>query len=144
MLPPRCVNLAAALLLALPFTAAAQAVNLQNRVRAAPTGIAIPGVSIAGAEEPTAVQLNPAGTGFVDAFTLQYFHQGRSGTGLGEDGFWATVPLGGLLAGSPSPSGSRRTSTPRPIARSRTCGASTPAPPGGPSVSSPSAPPCAG
>jgi len=93
----RTVNLAAALLLALPFTAAAQAVNLQNRVRAAPTGIAIPGVSIAGAEEPTAVQLNPAGAGFVDAFTLQYFHQGRSGTGLGEDGFWATAPLGGLV-----------------------------------------------
>ena len=86
MLTQRRVNLAAALLLALPFTAAAQAVNLQNRVRAEPTGIAIPGVSIAGAEEPTAVQLNPAGTGFVDAFTLQYFHQVRGGTGLGEDG----------------------------------------------------------
>ncbi len=97
MLTSRRVNLAAALLLAAPLAADAQAVNLQNRVRAAPTGIAVPGVSIAGAEEPTAVQLNPAGTGFVDAFTLQYFHQGRSGTGLGADGFWLTAPLGGLV-----------------------------------------------
>ena len=93
----RNVNLAAALLLVAPLAAEAQAVNLLNRVRAAPTGIAVPGVSIAGAEEPTAVQLNPAGTGFVDGFTLQYFHQGRSGTGLGEDGFWLTAPLGGLV-----------------------------------------------
>ncbi|HEX7487423.1 MAG TPA: S49 family peptidase, partial [Anaeromyxobacteraceae bacterium] len=93
----RNVNLAAALLLFAPLAARAQAVNLLNRVRGAPTGIAVPGVSIAGAEEPTAVQLNPAGTGFVDAFTLQYFHQGRSGTGLGEDGFWLTAPLGGLV-----------------------------------------------
>ena len=87
----------ALLLLALPLTASAQTVNLQGRALAAPGGLAVPGLSLAGAEEPTAVQLNPAGTGFVAAPTLQYFHEGRSGTGLGEDGFWLGAKVFGLV-----------------------------------------------
>lgn len=96
----RTVKLAAALLLvagALPRPASAQTLNLQDRARGAPTGIAVPGLSLAGAEEPTAVQVNPAGTGFVGAPALQYFHEGRRGTGLGEDGFWLTAPAFGLV-----------------------------------------------
>ncbi|GEJ59411.1 signal peptide peptidase SppA [Anaeromyxobacter diazotrophicus] len=92
-----CVKLAAALAAALPLAAAAQTANLQGRALGAPGGLAVPGLSLAGAEEPTAVQLNPAGTGFVAAPTLQYFHEGRRGTGLGEDGFWLTVPAFGLV-----------------------------------------------
>jgi len=91
------VKFAAALAAALPLAAAAQTMNLQARALATPGGLAVPGLSLAGAEEPTALQVNPAGTGFVDAATLQYFHEGRSGTGLGEDGFWLTVPAFGLV-----------------------------------------------
>jgi protease-4 len=83
--------------LALPAAPRAQTLNLQGRADRAPVGIAVPGLSVATAEEATALQVNPAGIGFVDAPALHYFHQGRSGTGLGADGFWLATPLGALV-----------------------------------------------
>ncbi len=80
-----------------PLAAGAQTRNLQGRARGEPTGIAIPDLSVAGAEEPTALEVNPAGIGFVDGLTFQYFHEGRGGTGLGGDGFWLATPVGPLV-----------------------------------------------
>src|SRR6266536_3499613 len=93
----RVVKLASALLLLSPFAAGAQTSNLQLRAERAPAGMAVPNASVAGAEEPIALEANPAGIGFLDDFTLQYFHEGRSGTGQGGDGFWLATPLGALV-----------------------------------------------
>jgi protease-4 len=91
---PSLAALAAALL---PAAALAQTRNLQGRALGEPAGIAVPDLSVAGAEEPTALEVNPAGTGFVAGPALQYFHEGREDTGLGADGFWLALPLGPLV-----------------------------------------------
>ncbi|HET9597006.1 MAG TPA: S49 family peptidase, partial [Anaeromyxobacteraceae bacterium] len=88
---------ALALLAPLALPAAAQTANLEGRAAAAPTGIAVPGLSAATADEPTALQVNPAGIGFVGGPALQYFHEGRPGTGQAADGFWLAAPLGPLV-----------------------------------------------
>ena len=91
------VKPAVALLLVLPLAAGAQTQNLQLRAEGQPVGIAVPNASVAGAEEPTALEVNPAGIGFVDGFTLQYFHQGQTETGQAGDGVWLAMPLGPLV-----------------------------------------------
>jgi protease-4 len=88
---------ALALLAPLALPAAAQTSNLEGRAAAAPTGIAIPGLSAATADEATALQVNPAGIGFVGGPALHYFHEGRPGTGQAGDGFWLAAPLGPLV-----------------------------------------------
>ena len=94
----RSVKIAAALLVAMPpLTALPQTQSLQGRARGEPVGMAVPGTSVAGAEEPTALEVNPAGVGFVGDLTLQYFHEGRSGTGQAGDGFWLAAPIGPLV-----------------------------------------------
>ncbi len=93
----RWVKLASAFVLAVPLLARAQTQNLQGRARGEPVGMAVPGTTVAGAEEPTALEVNPAGIGFVGDLTLQYFHEGRSGTGQAGDGFWLAAPLGPLV-----------------------------------------------
>jgi len=97
---PRNVILAAALAAAAlaPARARAQAGNLQLRATGRPTGIAIPGLSVAGAEEPTALSVNPAGAGFVEALTFQYFHEGRADTGgQAGDGVYLGLPIAGVV-----------------------------------------------
>ena len=84
------------LLLLLPSLASAQTANAVERARRDPVGLALPGVSVAGAEEPTAVNLNPAGIGFVNAFTLAYFHEGGRDNVAG-DAFYLAAPLGPLV-----------------------------------------------
>ncbi len=90
----RTVHLAAALLFA-PLAASAQTSSLQGRAQAAPVGIPVPGLSVAGAEEATALEVNPAGVGFVNGLALHYFHEGRAG--LAGDGFWLAAPLGPVV-----------------------------------------------
>jgi protease-4 len=94
---PLWVKLAAAFVLAAPLVASPQTQSLQGRARGEPVGMAVPGTSVAGAEEPTALEVNPAGVGFVGDLTLQYFHEGRSGTGQAGDGFWLAAPIGALV-----------------------------------------------
>jgi protease-4 len=91
------VKLAAAFVLAAPLVASPQTQSLQGRARGDPVGMAVPGASVAGAEEPTALEVNPAGIGFVGDLTLQYFHEGRSSTGQAGDGFWLAAPIGALV-----------------------------------------------
>jgi len=67
--------LSAALLLALPFAAGAQTWSYGARARGYPSGLALPGATVAGGEEPAAVPVNPAAAGFNEGFTLQYFHE---------------------------------------------------------------------
>ncbi len=83
------------LALLLPARAAGQLAHLRP-AGGEPTGIAVPGLSVASAEEATAVEANPAGAGFVGGPSLHYFHQGRGG-GRSADGFWSAAPLGPLV-----------------------------------------------
>lgn len=66
---------ALALLLALPLPARAQTWSYAARADGYPAGLALPGASVAGGEEPAAVAANPAAAGFNEGFTLQYFHE---------------------------------------------------------------------
>jgi protease-4 len=96
--------------LALAPAALAQSSVAVDRARGLPVGLSVPG-TVAGAEEPTAVSVNPAGLGFVDGFTLQYFYQhGRDDSG--GNGVYLGVPLGPLVPGLAlewmSPTGSPR------------------------------------
>lgn len=87
----------AAVLACGPLAARGQTRNLQGRALGEPAGMALPNVSVAGAEEPTALELNPAGVGFVDGATLQYFHEGRTGVDQAGDGVWLAAPIGPLV-----------------------------------------------
>lgn len=80
----------AALLLALP--AAAQVQHLDPTL---PTGLALPVLGAAGADEATAISVNPAGAGFVGAPSLHYFHQqAEEKVGGHGDGVYAAGLLG--------------------------------------------------
>jgi len=64
-----------ALLLALPLAARAQTWSYGARAQGYPAGLALPGATVAGGEEPAAVAVNPAAAGFNEGLTLQYFHE---------------------------------------------------------------------
>jgi protease-4 len=95
--------------LVLAPAALAQSSVAVDRARGLPVGLAVPG-TVAGAEEPTAVSVNPAGLGFVDGFTLQYFYEG--GRDFSGNGLYLAAPLGPLVPGLSfewvSPAGSPR------------------------------------
>jgi protease IV len=75
----------------------AQSVIQLDRFRGLPVGLAVPG-SIAGAESPSALSLNPAGPGFVEALAFDYLHEsGREGSDRTGNGAWFTLPLGPLV-----------------------------------------------
>ncbi len=80
-----------------PALAPAQTDNVVQRSRGLPVGIDVPGVSVAGGETPSALGANPAAPGFVEALTLEYFHEGAPANGLAADGAYASVPLGPLV-----------------------------------------------
>jgi protease-4 len=86
---------AAALLLAALATRAQVSVRL-DRARGLPVGLAVPG-DAAGAEEPTALSVNPAGAGFVDGVTFEYSFEDGNGHSLTANGAWLSVPLGPLV-----------------------------------------------
>ncbi|HYG69396.1 MAG TPA: signal peptide peptidase SppA, partial [Anaeromyxobacteraceae bacterium] len=58
-------------------------------------GLVLPSFGAAAAEEATALEVNPAGIGFVHRLSLQYFHEGDGTPGSDADGVYATVRLGG-------------------------------------------------
>jgi protease-4 len=84
--------LAVALLPAVPL---AQSANLDDPDRL--PAIALPNVTVAGGEEPAALQLNPAAPGFVGGPSLQYFHEDRTRGRDVADEVFLTLPLGGLV-----------------------------------------------
>src|SRR6266542_695372 len=86
-----------ALAVAGPLAARGQALNLQRRALGEPAGIAVPNATTAGAEEATALSINPAGVGFVDGPALEYFHEFRSDPRGAGDAFWFASPLGALV-----------------------------------------------
>ncbi|HEU4384019.1 MAG TPA: signal peptide peptidase SppA [Anaeromyxobacteraceae bacterium] len=96
--------------LCLAPAALAQSSVAVDRARGLPVGLTVP-ATVAGADEPTAVAVNPAGFGFVDGLTLQYafegFREGFTGNGL-----YLAAPLGPLVPGLTlewvSPSGAPR------------------------------------
>ena len=94
----RSANIVRALLIALPCAALAQGNSLQLRASGYAAGIPVPVAGAASAEEATALEVNPAGTGFVDGFTLHYFHEGGDLPAAAGDGFWLATPFGPLVS----------------------------------------------
>jgi len=82
------------LLAALP--AHAQISVRLDRARGLPVGLAVPGTA-AGAEEPTALSVNPAGAGFVEGTTFQYVFEEGSERSLAANGAWLALPIGALV-----------------------------------------------
>jgi protease-4 len=90
---------AAVLAAAVPARAPAQVENAIERDQGLPSGMALPVVGAAAAEEPTAMETNPAGVGFVPRLALQYFHEEEITQGSDADGFWTATGLGPLGVG---------------------------------------------
>ena len=63
-----------------------------------PVGLAVPN-TVAGADEPTAVSINPGGLGFVGGPTLQYFFQDGQAGSLMANGIYGALPLGPVVPG---------------------------------------------
>jgi len=95
MLRTAKLSCAAALLVA-ALPARAQISVRLDRARGVPAGLAVPGTA-AGAEEPTALSVNPAGAGFVDGTTFQYFFEEGNERSLTANGAWLAIPLGALV-----------------------------------------------
>jgi len=73
--------------------ASAQVVLTSDLASGIPVGLAVPN-TVAGADEPTAVSVNPGGLGFVGGATLQYFFEdGQGGSTIG-NGVYGAVPIG--------------------------------------------------
>jgi protease-4 len=98
---PRRASLAALLVLlllaaALPGAARAQAVLSSDLASGIPVGLAVPN-TVAGASEPDAVSINPAGVGFVGGAAIQYFFEdGQAGSVIG-NGLYMALPIGPLV-----------------------------------------------
>ena len=82
-----------ALFLATPASAQLAA---QDRERGIPAGLTLPAPGAAAAEEPIALDVNPAGVGFVGGLTLQYFHEGVPGRRTNGDGVYLADRFGPL------------------------------------------------
>jgi len=59
-----------------------------DRDRGFPAGLTLPSQAAAAAEEPVALDVNPAGLGFLDGFALQYFHEGVPSEKSSGDGIY--------------------------------------------------------
>ena len=90
----RAAALVVALAAALPTRA--QVENAIERDQGLPAGMALPVTGAAVVEEPTAMETNPAGIGFVPRLALQYFHEEEITKNSDADGFWAAQGLGPL------------------------------------------------
>jgi protease-4 len=67
---------ASLLLLAVLASPASAQLAAQDRERGLPAGLTLPNLGVATADEPIALDVNPAGLGFLGGFGLQYFHEG--------------------------------------------------------------------
>src|SRR5699024_8076690 len=85
----RRATIAAALLL-VAFSAQAQTANLADADLPA---VAVPNASVAGAEEPAGLSVNPAAPGFVRKGSAQYFHEERNGSPYRADALFLSLPL---------------------------------------------------
>jgi protease-4 len=95
-----CTAVVAAALLA-PHPAFAQLANATALEAGLPASLALPVGGAASAEEPSALTVNPAGVGFVDGPSLQWFHEERVAGSSAADGLYfasAVGPIGGGLA----------------------------------------------
>ncbi len=88
----------ALLALTLAFPAQAQ-LAADDRERGLPAGLTLPVLGAAAAEEPIALDVNPAGVGFVGGFALQYFHEGVPGRRTLGDGVYLADRLGPVAVG---------------------------------------------
>jgi protease IV len=96
----RFVKPAAALaILLVASSAAAQLRNALDREAGVPAGLALPVFGAAAAEEPSALEVNPAGIGFVHRLALQYFHEGDGTPGSDADGVYTALRVGGATLG---------------------------------------------
>jgi protease-4 len=86
-------------LLSAPLPSPAQVGNAIDRDLGRPSGIAVPVAGAAAAEEPTALEVNPAGVGFVPRLALQWFHEEAVTPGARGDGIWAASRAGPLGLG---------------------------------------------
>ncbi|HVP68481.1 MAG TPA: signal peptide peptidase SppA [Anaeromyxobacteraceae bacterium] len=73
-----------------------QSVLTSDLASGIPVGLAVPN-TVAGADEPTAVSVNPSGLGFVGGATLQYFLQDSQAGSLLGNGVYAAVPVGPVV-----------------------------------------------
>lgn len=89
---PRAL-LALPLLLAFPLAARAQTWSYAARAEGYPAGLALPGASVAGGEEPAAVAVNPAAAGFNEGLTLQYFHERETRVRVADGLYLGAGPL---------------------------------------------------
>jgi protease-4 len=89
----------ACLLLSLSSAATAQVQNALDRERGLPAGLALPVIGAAAAEEPSALETNAAGIGFVPELALQWFHEQEVTPGSRADGLYAADAVGPLGVG---------------------------------------------
>jgi protease-4 len=94
------IRLAAAFAVAvLAGPALGQSLNYAQRHRESTGGIAIPDQTVAGAEEPGATGINPAGVGFIQDLSLRYFHEAGVSRDFTGDGVYLVDGFGGVSAG---------------------------------------------
>jgi protease-4 len=86
-------------LLALTSASAHAQLAAQDREDGIPAGLTLPVLGAAAAEEPIALDVNPAGVGFVGGFALQYFHEGVPERGTIGDGVYLADRFGPLAIG---------------------------------------------
>jgi protease IV len=95
----RFVNALALAILLAAAPATAQIRNALDRAAGVPAGLALPVFGAAAAEEPSALEVNPAGIGFVHRLALQYFHEGDGTPDSDADGVYTTLRLGSATLG---------------------------------------------
>jgi protease-4 len=86
---------AAAALLIAALPARAQTSNLAELEL--PPAVAVPNATVAGAEEPAGLSINPAAPGFVRRPSLQYFHEEVNDSSFSADAAFLSLPLGHLV-----------------------------------------------
>jgi protease-4 len=82
-----------------PGVALGQVQNALDRARGLPSGLALPVLGVAAAEEPSGLGLTPAAAGFVPSLALQYFHEADGTRRADADGLYAATMWGPLGLG---------------------------------------------
>jgi protease-4 len=98
-LDPDPKALLAALLLLLVAPPARAQIAAADRESGLPAGLTLPNQFAAVAEEPVALDVNPAGIGLVGGLVLQYFHEGVPAEHASGDGLYLADRFGPLALG---------------------------------------------